>query len=121
MILQVTNRTIRNWQSLKPAKAFSTLQGNRLSFDFPFIIPNKEITSPWEDRMKRIHELLRSAKLPFSAKPYAEALLQLNSLNDNYGCDDGRSIAQYFLSNAATWRGEEARECKTLLKRELDC
>jgi len=67
--------------------------------------------------MKRIHELLRSAKLPFSAKPYAEALLQLNSLN---GCESGRGIAQYFLCNAVYWRGEEARECKTLLKRELE-
>lgn len=73
--------------------------------------------------MKRIQELIRKNQrnLPFGAKPYAQALLTLDSINDSYGCDDGRSIANYFLANVQAWRGEDARECKTLLKEELKC
>jgi hypothetical protein len=40
----------------------------------------------------------------------------LNSVNDNYGMDSGRSIVNYFLANAGTWRGETARRVKAELK-----
>jgi hypothetical protein len=45
----------------------------------------------------------------FGAVPYLEAMSSLNSINDMYGCDKGRSIVAYFLSNARTWRGDVAR------------
>ena len=41
---------------------------------------------------------------------------QLDSIQDNYGLDSGRSVVLYFLSNAATWRGDKAREIKKELK-----
>jgi len=52
----------------------------------------------------------------FAAKPYLNAMSSLNSINDNYGVDSGKSIVLYFLSNASTWRGETAKRIKKELK-----
>ena len=52
----------------------------------------------------------------FGAVPYIQAMGDLNSISDNYGFDSGDSIVRYFLSNAATWRGEDARRIKAELK-----
>ena len=51
----------------------------------------------------------------FGAKPYLDAMKSLNSINDNYIADSGRSIVMYFLSNATTWRGETAKAIKAHL------
>ena len=53
------------------------------------------------------------------AEPYLEAMESLNSINDNYYLDSGKSIVLYFLSNASTWRGEDARRIKAELKEML--
>ena len=50
------------------------------------------------------------------AEPYLEAMQSLNSINDNYYYDSGKSVVLYFLSNASTWRGEDARRIKNELK-----
>ena len=50
------------------------------------------------------------------AKPYLEAMSSLDSINDNYGLDSGRSIVAYFRSNSSTWRGPVAKR----IKAELD-
>ena len=55
-------------------------------------------------------------KVYFGAVPYLEAMGSLNSITDNYGYDSGKSIVLYFLSNANTWRGEDARRIKAELK-----
>lgn len=52
----------------------------------------------------------------FAAKPYLEAMYDLDSINDNYGYDSARSIVNYFLSNASSWRGAKAKEIKAELK-----
>ena len=52
----------------------------------------------------------------FGAVPYVEAMAQLSTADDNYGYDSGRDIIRYFLSNATSWRGEDARRVKTELK-----
>ena len=52
----------------------------------------------------------------FAAKPYLAAMRSLNTVNDNYGMDDGKSIVIYFLCNATAWRGETARRVKAELK-----
>jgi hypothetical protein len=56
------------------------------------------------------------AKIYFGAVPYLKAMAYLNTVNDNYGCDSGKSIVNYFLANATTWRGETARKIKAELK-----
>ena len=53
------------------------------------------------------------------AEPYLEAMQSLNSINDNYYFDSGKSVVLYFLSNASTWRGEDARRIKAELKQML--
>lgn len=62
-------------------------------------------------------EIRKDWKNPyFGAKPYLDAMASLNSINDSYGWDSGKSIVRYFLSNASTWRGETAKRIKTELK-----
>ena len=64
----------------------------------------KEIRSDW------------GSKIYFGAKPYLSAMMSLNSVDDKYGLDDARSIVNYFLTNASTWRGEVAKRVKAELK-----
>jgi hypothetical protein len=52
----------------------------------------------------------------FGAVPYLEAMKYLNTVDNTYGADDGNTIVNYFLSNAKTWRGEDARRIKTELR-----
>ena len=55
-------------------------------------------------------------KVNYAAKPYLDAMLELDSINDKYGFDNARSIILYFLSNAASFRGERAKALKAELK-----
>lgn len=62
-------------------------------------------------------EIIHDWKNPFyGAAPYLEAMLYLRTPEDNYGFDSGNMIIRYFLSNAATWKGETARRIKKELK-----
>lgn len=53
------------------------------------------------------------------AMPYVLAMLDLRTVDDRYGADDGRTIVLYFLSNAGAFRGPEARRLKAELKEHL--
>lgn len=55
----------------------------------------------------------------FGAVPYIEALRDLNTIDEMHGLDSAKSIVLYFLSNATTWRGEDARRIKAELKSHL--
>jgi hypothetical protein len=55
-------------------------------------------------------------KVNYAAKPYLDAMMELNSINDKYGFDNARSIILYFLSNASSFRGERAKALKAELK-----
>jgi hypothetical protein len=55
-------------------------------------------------------------KLNFAARPYLVAMLSLQSKDDKYGFDSGKSIVLYFLSNASSFRGLRAKELKAELK-----
>ena len=54
----------------------------------------------------------------FGAVPYLDAMIY-ESVSDNYGCDSGRSIVAYFLSNASTWRGPVAKMVKAELNKRI--
>ena len=59
------------------------------------------------------NEIAADWKKPhFGAVPYLDAMKTLNSINDNYFFDSGKSIVLYFLANAGTWKGETARRIK---------
>lgn len=51
----------------------------------------------------------------FGAVPYLQAMFSLGDISDNYGLDSGRSVVLYFLANASTFRGPEARRIKAEL------
>lgn len=64
----------------------------------------KEIRADWGE------------KVNFAAKPYLQAMLSLNTPQDNYHADNGRSVVLYFLCNTSTYRGEKAKSLKKELK-----
>ena len=51
-------------------------------------------------------------KINYGAEPYLNAMATMQSVQDDYGYDSGKSIVLYFLANATTWRGETARRVK---------
>lgn len=55
-------------------------------------------------------------KVNYAAKPYLDAMAQLDSIDDTYYCDSAKSVVLYFLCNAGTWRGEDAKRIKAELK-----
>jgi hypothetical protein len=56
------------------------------------------------------------AKVNYAAKPYLYALLCLGAPSESYGQDSGKSIALYFLGNARSFQGEQAKALKAELK-----
>ena len=65
-------------------------------------------------------EILQDWKKPyFGAVPYIEAMLQLNTIHDDYYLDTAESVVIYFLANAQTWRGETAKRIKAELREML--
>ncbi|EHB47605.1 hypothetical protein MycrhDRAFT_5731 [Mycolicibacterium rhodesiae JS60] len=58
-------------------------------------------------------------KVYFGAVPYLDAMRSLHLITDRYYEDSADSIVRYFLANAGTWRGEDARRIKAELKAML--
>lgn len=74
-----------------------------------------------DNKTRPLYEIAREIKsnwkqVNYAARPYLDAMASLNSINDHYYCDSGRTVVLYFLSNANTWKGETARRIKTELK-----
>jgi hypothetical protein len=65
----------------------------------------------WEDPEYQKFVKTMSGKASW---PYLKAMLM-----DDYGHDEKRDVVNYFLANAAHYRGEVARECKQKLKEEM--
>jgi hypothetical protein len=59
------------------------------------------------------------AKPYFGAKPYLDAMVHLNTINDKYYEDTAQSVIMYFLANASTFRGNDAKVLKLELKNLL--
>lgn len=73
------------------------------------------------DNLSSIARIVRTdwKKIYFGAVPYLEAMECINSIHDNYLEDSARSIVNYFLANAQTWRGETAKAVKEKLNQLL--
>ena len=52
----------------------------------------------------------------FGAKPYLNAMFFLKDKNSTYINDSASIIVNYFLCNANTWKGENAKRIKLELK-----
>lgn len=74
-----------------------------------------------EKTISQIASIIRKdwKSVHYSAAPYLNAMHSMNSVNDNFGLDSGKSIILYFLGNAGSWRGEVARDVKKELKVRL--
>ena len=70
-------------------------------------------------------------KVNYFARPYLDAMLYINSIDENYkndgennlnripyilGHDDAKSIVTNFIKSSSDWRGENARRIKKELK-----
>ena len=53
----------------------------------------------------------------YAARPYLDAMHTLTSIDDMYMMDDADSVILYFLSNAGSWRGPDAKRIKAELKK----
>lgn len=51
------------------------------------------------------------------ARPYLQAMSELDRITDRYFEDSAKSVVLYFLSNAASWHGPVARAIKLELKK----
>ena len=66
-------------------------------------------------------DIIKSWQKPyFGAIPYLTAMRSLNTLEDRYFEDDAKSIILYFLANAGTYRGEDAKRFKAELKQIVE-
>lgn len=70
---------------------------------------------------RKLWEIAREIKQDWKtlspyAKPYVDAMGELENVAQMYGADSARSVVLYFLSNAASWRGEVAKRVKAELK-----
>ena len=84
--------------------------GSKLKLDEKRVRPLYEIAKEIRSDWKNIY---------FGAKPYLGAMLTMKSIDEKYMCDDGRTIVNYFLANASSWRGEVARRVKKELNQML--
>ena len=78
----------------------------------PLSVIASEIRQNWK-------KSISGTELYFGAVPYLEAMETLNSIEDKFMFDSGKSIVAYFLSNASTWRGETAKRIKKELNAML--
>ena len=58
-------------------------------------------------------------KVYFGAVPYLDAMFSLDTIQDRFYSDDAKTIVIYFLGNASTWRGPEAKRIKAELNAML--
>jgi hypothetical protein len=59
------------------------------------------------------------SRVNFAAKPYLDAMFSLETIDDKYGLDSASSMIAYFLSNATSWRGPDAKRIKYELKQMI--
>lgn len=57
-----------------------------------------------------------SDAINYAARPYLDAMGHLSAVTDFYGCDPAASVVRYFLSNARSWRGPDAKRIKAELR-----
>lgn len=72
-----------------------------------------EIDRTWRDKQGA------PAKARWCAEPYLDAMRTLTTMDEMYGLDTAVSVVLYFLSNAAQFRGEDARRLKAELRSML--
>ena len=57
-----------------------------------------------------------SHEATYAAKPYLEAMAQLDNIAQPYYSDTGYSVVAYFVENVRSWRGNDAKRIKAELR-----
>lgn len=70
----------------------------------------REIEGIWSQQGKGVN---------YAAKPYLDAMFFLDTIYSRYYMDSGAEIVRRFLSNATSFKGEDARRLKAELKAML--
>jgi hypothetical protein len=108
------------------AKSYLSRSTAKVYIDDPNHPVNQPVRGTFIPRM--MHEEVRSLatiaaeirrewpKVNYAAKPYLDAMAELNSINDMYMYDTARSVVLYFLANAASFKGDAAKRLKAELK-----
>ena len=52
----------------------------------------------------------------FGAVPYLDAMCSIDKIDEMYGYDSAKSVVIYFLGNAKSFKGDDARRLKAELK-----
>lgn len=76
--------------------------------------------APTERTLRQIAMEIRQKwpKPYFGAVPYLNAMAAIDGgASARFGAEDGKTQIIYFLSNAKTWRGEDAKRIKAELKK----
>lgn len=73
----------------------------------------REIRVDWSAQRK-------DKRVPVFADAYLRPMETLTAITDNYHMDTAVSVVAYFLSNAATWKGDTAKRIKAELNTILD-
>lgn len=110
-----------NSRGLAPNPA-KVVEDNGNLFDGPPTVAPSVPTLPTKARpLYTIAREIRKTwpNVNYAAKPYLDAMGSLEKLSDMYMHDDARSIVLYFLSNATTWKGPDAKRIKAELKAML--
>lgn len=86
-------------------------------------IPYGQTESPARKHMKTrpLYEIAAEIsytwpRINYAARPYLQAMSHLGSVHEQYLTESAKSVVLYFLSNASSWRGEDARRIKAELK-----
>lgn len=71
--------------------------------------------------MRPLHTIARDIRanwsnVNYAAEPYLKAMETLYTIDDMYYYDTADSVVRYFLGNANSFRGEDARRIKAELK-----
>lgn len=74
-------------------------------------------TTQIPDKIYEIAHIIRRdwTNMYFGAKPYVDAMADINDIHGNYHNDSARNVVSYFLANAQSWRGNTARAVKAKL------
>lgn len=91
---------------IRLAKQNELLEGSRSVQRRPLYEIHDEIVRNWKN-------------VYFAAVPYLDAFRYLDKVTDSFMSESGRSVVTYFLSNAASWRGDVAKRVKAELRAML--
>jgi hypothetical protein len=77
-----------------------------------------------EPEVRTIREIAQEVRkdwspVNYAARPYLDAMLELERITEKYYADSAESVVAYFLANAHTWRGETARRVKKELNQMI--